>query len=298
MSLITLRVLGVVQVHRDGQRLRGFESRKALALLCYLALRDQALSRDHIVDLLWPDKDAAHGRGNLSRVVHNLRSLVPGCIETDRHSLALHVTGSDLGEWVPDTQPAESGVWVDSAEFERLVTVGTPACLAAAVKLYRDELMSDIYLSECAEFELWLARAREEWRLRAAQALHRLIHHHVASSQHEPGLSYTWRALELGPWDEQAHRQAMLLLARSGRSRAAIAQYETCRRILASELGIKPAPETTALAERIRAGRIEATARPAPLRADVASKRGTSNLSSEDGMMSAAYDAAWREWLL
>jgi predicted ATPase len=45
----------------------------------------------------------------------------------------------------------------------------------------------------------------------------------------------------------------MLLLALTGNRSAALAQYETCRRILASELDTAPLPETNALLERIKA---------------------------------------------
>jgi chromosomal replication initiation ATPase DnaA len=44
----------------------------------------------------------------------------------------------------------------------------------------------------------------------------------------------------------------MELLVRSGQRSAALAQYETCRRILARDLDVAPAGEMTALYERIR----------------------------------------------
>ena len=44
----------------------------------------------------------------------------------------------------------------------------------------------------------------------------------------------------------------MLLLARSGQRSAALAQFETCRRVLREQLGVEPARETTALYERIK----------------------------------------------
>src|SRR5262249_39787608 len=51
---------------------------------------------------------------------------------------------------------------------------------------------------------------------------------------------------------EEAHLQAMRLLSRTGQRSAALAQYETCRRVLAEELALEPSRETTALYERIR----------------------------------------------
>jgi predicted ATPase len=44
----------------------------------------------------------------------------------------------------------------------------------------------------------------------------------------------------------------MRLLARDGQRSAALAQYETCRRVLERDLGVEPEAETTALYERIR----------------------------------------------
>jgi DNA-binding SARP family transcriptional activator len=46
----------------------------------------------------------------------------------------------------------------------------------------------------------------------------------------------------------------MRVLALNGQRSAAMAQYETCRRILTREMGVEPTQETMALYERIRAG--------------------------------------------
>jgi Bacterial transcriptional activator domain len=46
----------------------------------------------------------------------------------------------------------------------------------------------------------------------------------------------------------------MLLLAYSGQRSAALAQYDTCRTILADELGVEPMEDTTALYDQIKAG--------------------------------------------
>ena len=49
----------------------------------------------------------------------------------------------------------------------------------------------------------------------------------------------------------------MRVFARSGQRAAALAQYERCRKVLADELGIEPAAETTALYECIRTEPLE-----------------------------------------
>ncbi len=70
----------------------------------------------------------------------------------------------------------------------------------------------------------------------------------------EAGVAAARRLLALEPWREEAHRQLMLLLARSGQRSAALAQYEACRRALAEELGAEPARETVGLYRRLAAG--------------------------------------------
>ncbi|VAW43053.1 hypothetical protein MNBD_CHLOROFLEXI01-3670 [hydrothermal vent metagenome] len=61
--------------------------------------------------------------------------------------------------------------------------------------------------------------------------------------------------LTLDPLREQAHRLLMRLLARDGQLNAALSQYESCRQILAGELGVEPAVETTQLYQRITAAK-------------------------------------------
>jgi len=64
------------------------------------------------------------------------------------------------------------------------------------------------------------------------------------------------RQLELDPWREEAHRQLMRALALSGQRSAALAQYGTCRRVLAHELDAAPSQETTLLFDKIQAGEL------------------------------------------
>jgi DNA-binding SARP family transcriptional activator len=46
----------------------------------------------------------------------------------------------------------------------------------------------------------------------------------------------------------------MLLLAYSEQRSAALAQYDTCRTVLADELGVEPMEETTTLYDQVKAG--------------------------------------------
>jgi predicted ATPase/DNA-binding SARP family transcriptional activator/Tfp pilus assembly protein PilF len=245
-----LRLLGPVQVERAGNPVRGFESHKAIALLGYLALQERALTRPFLANLFWGDKPEARGRGNLSRVIHNLTSLIPDCLIADRDTIQFRCSDA---------------YWLDTRAFEELIARGDAAALTAAVELYRDELMAGIFLDDCPEFETWLVTERERWRQRVSQVLQTLIAYHTQRGECAPSLRLAARWLDLDPWREEAHRQRMYLLALNGQRSDALAQYETCRRVLADELNAEPTQETTTLYVRIREGALAPLPPPAVL---------------------------------
>jgi WD40 repeat protein/DNA-binding SARP family transcriptional activator len=244
-SRFELRFLGPVQIERDGEPVRGFESRKALALLAYLAVEGQPVPRERLVDLFWQDKTEAQGRNNLSWVLSRLSTFLPDCLQVDRHTVRF------LGE------SAEAAYWLDLGAFEELETQGDPASLAMVVELYRGDFGEGLSLKGCPDFELWQVREQERWRRRAADALTQLVVHHRRQGEVEQGLRFARRLLVLEPWREGAHREVMRLLALDGQRGAALAQYETCRRTLAEELGLEPSEATERLYGQIRDGELE-----------------------------------------
>jgi tetratricopeptide (TPR) repeat protein len=129
------------------------------------------------------------------------------------------------------------------------------ARLEHALALYRGEFLEG-FAVESAPFETWLSSTREQVRREArsaARALALALTHtqlgDVAAAE-----SAVRRWLALDPWDEAAHRLLMRLLVRQGQRAAALAQFESCRRRLAEELGVVPEPETSRLFEEVLAG--------------------------------------------
>lgn len=96
-----LKLLDMVQVEWGGQTVRGFESQKAIALLCYLVVTDHPVWRSQLADMFWPDKSEQRGRGNLSRVLSGLRSLLPGCVQADHRVDLLRTARRTLGRRIP-----------------------------------------------------------------------------------------------------------------------------------------------------------------------------------------------------
>ena len=245
---LKLALLGNVEIRRDGLPVTDFKSRKAQALLCYLAVTGHPHARPTLAGLLWGDMPEAKARMNLSQALSNLRRSFGDHLTITRQTVAFN-QDSDYGL---DVQAFEASV--NSASARAPVKR-----MQEAVKLYRGDLLDGFYVRGAPEFEMWVLAQRARLRELALQALHRLIAHYTGQGEDgwATAIDYAAHLLALEPWREEAHRQRMRLLALNGQRSAALLQYERCRQVLADELAVEPAVETTALYEQIRDGNLD-----------------------------------------
>ena len=84
MAELRIALLGPPRVERDGAPIE-VDTRKAIALLAYLAVAPERHGRDAVAGLLWPDYDTEHARGALRRTLSTLNKAVgPGWLAADR----------------------------------------------------------------------------------------------------------------------------------------------------------------------------------------------------------------------
>jgi hypothetical protein len=93
---------------------------------------------------------------------------------------------------------------------------------------------------------------RERLRDLLIHALQVLTELCIEQGRAADGAAAARKLLELDPWCEEAHRQLMTVLASTGQRSAALVQYETCRRLLANDLGVAPLAATRALRDRLQ----------------------------------------------
>jgi DNA-binding SARP family transcriptional activator len=95
-----LSLLGTPVIEVDGGSLQ-VDTRKAVALLAFLAVTGHAHSRAVIADLLWPELDGERAGAALRRTLSALRTgLGPDRLQSDRGSvsLSLHDAWFDLAQ--------------------------------------------------------------------------------------------------------------------------------------------------------------------------------------------------------
>jgi DNA-binding SARP family transcriptional activator len=277
---LSLSLLGPFQVTLDGQPATGFKSNKERALLAYLAVEaDRPHRREVLAGLLWPEWPDRDALSNLRYALSNLRRVIGDRARTESRVRAEAQTEAG----VRDTEPPVLLITRDTLQFntasDHSLDVATftdlagpggstsdadPAGVEEAVALYRGSFLEGFSVGDSPAFEEWALLTREQIARQMSSALHRLAAAYERRGQYKEAQSYAWRQVELEPWDETAHQQLMRVLALNGQRGAALVQYETCRRLLAEELGVEPATETTRLYEQIRNGELSA---PGPLSA-------------------------------
>lgn len=250
MSRLALFLLGPPCVECDGV-LVDIDTRKATALLAYLAITRQQQSRDTVATLLWPEYDQTHACATLRRTLSVLNKALAGnWLEIGREAVGLK---------------QNSDFWLDVEHFSNLLaqcqTHGhsssevCSACLqplTKAVALYRDDFLAGFSLRDSPNFDSWQFYQADSLRRDLANALERLVQCYSSQSDYDPAIRYARRWLALDRLHEPTHRELMRLYAWSGDRTAALHQYRECVQVLDQELGVAPLAETTRLYQAIK----------------------------------------------
>ena len=250
---LTLRLFGAFVATRGDAPLPRTRSRKEQWLLALLALRQgQALNRDWLAALFWPDTPESRGLVNLRRSLNDLR----------------HMLDSDAYRFTAPTSRTLcldlSGAIVDVVDFDAAILAGDATSLERAVALYRGPL-----LESC--LEEWVFPERREREAAWLNALETLASQASSRAEHSDAARLLHRAVSADPLRESAQRALMEVLAASGDYAALDRHYRELRLALRREVNAEPAEETASLYRRLRArGRDKA---PAPTRSDAALPR-------------------------
>ncbi len=200
--------------------------RRAQELVALLALADgHVLTRDQVIEHLWPHLGAQAGAANLRKAAHHARRLLgdPQAIVLRGGRVALYPGRSlivDVERFLRDAESALRGS--DDDACARLAAGCGGALLPGA--------------------------PYEEWAQEAGRQVH-------ASLTALLRRAADWeRLMELEPTDEAACRELMRAASAAGQRHVAIRWYERLRIALVRELGVAPDAQTRALHGHCTAG--------------------------------------------
>src|SRR6266480_759615 len=258
MSQLQLSLLGTPLV-KHGERTLTFSTRKALALLVYLAVEGGTHPRKTLSEAFWPELDAEHGRAALRATLFELRRLFESTHEPGERAHLLverDTLGFDQGSLlVLDLRLVESASKQVGRGIEPLASQAHEAWLAQlerATGLARGPFLAGFTLRDSQFFDDWTRQERESWHLRLHQLFDALSMLYERAGDAERAIEAVTRWLSFDPLNEEGYRRQMRLRFSQGDRVGALRTYARGRAVLADELQVEPEPETVALAKRIR----------------------------------------------
>jgi DNA-binding SARP family transcriptional activator len=222
---LRIRLLGELELTRGGARIPLPASRRTRALLGYLVLASDPVSRSALCDLLWegPDDPRAALRWSLSKLRPLLDDASHERIVASRTHVAFEATDA----------------FIDVTGLQALLGPGveqTPvAALQEAAQLLRGDFLGGLELPGCYRFYNWCVSQRERFgRIRGA-VLRALVA--TLAPDVPRALQYGRELIDADPLDESAHAMLIGLLDAADRHADAQEHYQYARDLLQREIG-------------------------------------------------------------
>lgn len=243
---LRIELLGRFSVSAAGRPVdeAAWRLRKARSLVKLLALAaDHRLHREHVMEALWPDREAAAAANNLRQAVFVARRALDSCgvdggvrLVLQREVLRLTVEEVDVEAFEIAAAAAHG-----SGDVERHRT---------AIALYRGELLPE------DRFDEWAGGRRQALRERHLGLLVDIAGLLERDGDPAGAVAALQQALLEEPLHEEAHRRLMRLYVTTGRRQRALAQYHVLRTSLQREFEDEPDDETRRLYRDVLAGRL------------------------------------------
>ena len=248
--LVTLG--GLALLDQDGRAVTSFGPRN-LALLAYLALATKPLSRDHVAELFWGERDEDRARHSMREALSKLRQLLgPDSIarRSDRVALAASVPLS-----------------VDARALAAAANAGDTAKI---VELYGGPFLDGVHAGGSRSFEDWVDAERSMYEARFVAACVSECARLRQTGAWTECAELARRWLTAAPLDHTAAVELLQALAAPGTrdaQRLAMREYQHLTERLAADFESAPHPSVVSAADEI--ARSVAPSPPEPL-SDVA----------------------------
>ncbi len=244
---LRIHLLGPMLVWRpDGSLVEGplWQRVKVRALLVYLALKRGPVSREVLVDILWPDLNYTAALRNLNTTVYNLRrSLEPGLSKGSDSQFISYKSGYYLLDghsehWL-DVDAFEKGIHRARIEREPHKSIDI---YKDALALYRGE-----YLFDLGNTQISSTGEQHRFYERNLSGLEELAMLYEQTYQDDAAKDIYLKIMAIDPCRESACQKLMRLLLRYDNMAEAASHCSRLNKALRLELDMVPSPETRRL---------------------------------------------------
>lgn len=254
MQPLCIKTLGTFEVVRGGERIRprDWKSRKALAIMKYLAAQDDTVcvSREVLMELLWPGGTPESASKNLGVALSYLRKILePDAIRgessyliTDGDTLGLELGRGGSVDFKLFREKVKEAVDAEEAGDENLYLEK----LRQAEGLFRGEFMAeDIY-------EDWCLPEREQLHGEYLELLLKISNEFRRRGALDEAFCYLDKAVKSNPDWEDLYRSEMEICAALGNRPGIERAYNNCCEYLKKNYDLSPSPETVEVYQKLR----------------------------------------------
>ena len=241
---LRVRALGRATVELDGAALTAADWGYAKPReLLFLLITSPPLTREQLGVALWPELSSRRLGNALHTALRELRRALGD------HDWVVYTAGhySVNRDRAFDCDVDEFESSLAAAGRARPASTGLPE-LRRAIAAYGGDFLAGMPTGE------WANARRDELRRRFETALHAVGRLHMEAGRYQAAVMVFRRAVEHEPLNESAHRNLMTCWDKLGETARAVRHYADLTGLLHEQVGVPPAAETTALAERL-AGR-------------------------------------------
>jgi len=235
--MLEINTFGGISIIKNGRVITNLGSRKAQALLVYLAVERNQHPRNVLATMFWPESSQEHAAKSLRVEISALRKTFASYLEISRTSAGIN---------------KDASVQTDVHVLEEMVSRGQ---MEDAVALYHGDFLSGFQIPDSLDFEDWRRLEQERYHRLITEALQNSISRKFHKGDNKKALELTRHLLNLDPLNEFALQQSMTLLVLNGQRNDALLQYDQYSKLLQSELGVEASKATLDLYHQIVDGR-------------------------------------------
>ena len=241
MTVARLHLLGGFRLITGQGQAVDVAAKKNRALIAILALAPQGeVTRERLTGLLWSDRGEEQARSSLRQALVALRKDF-AALDAD----PLLLNGDRVGL-------APELLTIDVIEFLSKAASTDLSDLRHAAELYTGAFLDGLSVADNA-FEEWLREARADLASRALKVLATLAEKLAGAER----VVVAEKLVALDPLREASYLTLMRAHIAQGQSALAIRQYESCKLILKSELGVEPGSELRDLSGSLDADNVK-----------------------------------------
>lgn len=231
-SMMRFRVLGPLEVEKDGTVLELGSRKQKTVLALLVANAGSSVPVDHCLVAVWGDDASTGSVRSLHTYMSNLRST----IDPDRQGV-IERLGGGYRLNIPESS------WVDWVEFDA-VDENDPDEAEAALELWRGRPFQDVE-------DDWARPLATAWEDKRIACVLTWADDRIEKEDAGVVLTRLEELVDEHPLHEPLTARLMLALYVTGRQADALAACKALRDKLANELGIDPSPEIQELEDRI-----------------------------------------------